>query len=160
VRLSQKVYRVKESNGFAVIKLLVSGYRRSSIQVGVRAFEPTKFDLPAGLNNCMIQLLRFIMLYTLAAGKSDFKRGTYYFHCPSHANEATIKIPILNDNKEEETESFAVSLFISRYYQDRGVEIVDPFLAEVIIEDGQCYISCTHLSSSVQFYVYLAAIFL
>ncbi|XP_065902578.1 uncharacterized protein [Dysidea avara] len=48
VRLSQKVYRVKESDGFAVIKLLVSGHRRSSIQIGARTFIPTKFDLPAG----------------------------------------------------------------------------------------------------------------
>jgi len=42
------VYRVKESDGFAVIKLLVSGYRRSSLQVEAKAFVQTKFNLPAG----------------------------------------------------------------------------------------------------------------
>lgn len=51
VRLSQKVYRVIESDGFAVIKLLVSGYRRFSMRVAARAFKPTKFDLPAGLTH-------------------------------------------------------------------------------------------------------------
>ena len=79
----------------------------------------------------IILLMNWLSL--LAADGSDFKIDHYYFNCPSYSNEATIKIPIFNDNTEEETESFAVSLF-----KDKGVIIWDPFLAEVIIEDGQC----------------------
>ena len=75
----------------------------------------------------------FITLSLLAAVGSDFKIGYYYVNCPSYANEAIIKIPIFNDNTEEETESFAITLF----KKDKGVNIWDPFIAEVIIEDGQ-----------------------
>lgn len=79
------------------------------------------------------------LLYILAARSSDFKAGNYYFNCPSYTNEAIVKIPIFDNNKKEGKESFAVSLFISRHYQDKGVKIVSPYTAEVIIEDGKCY---------------------
>jgi len=126
------VYRVKESDGFAVIKLIVSGYRRSSVRVKVRAFKPTKFDLPAGMI-CKFFGTQLFSIFAFIADGSDFKIGYYYFDCPYHVNEAYIKIPIFNDNKEEGTESFAVSLS-----NDRRYKISDPFLAEVIIEDGRC----------------------
>lgn len=48
VRFSQQEYRVKESDRYVVIKAIVSGYRRFSIQVVAKSFVPTKFNLPAG----------------------------------------------------------------------------------------------------------------
>lgn len=69
-----------------------------------------------------------------AADGSDFKIGYYYFNIAPHVNEAYIKIPIFNDNKEEKTESFAVSVSMDK---ERRYTVWDPFLAEVIIEDGQ-----------------------
>ena len=141
------MYRVKESDGFAVIKLLVSGYRRSSLQVGAKAFVQTKFDLPAGYMHEVVVINYDISVF--AADGKDFKIGYYYFNCPPHSNEAIIKIPVFNNNDEEETESFAVNLF-----KDKRIKHGDPFLAEVIIEDGQLFIIVNthiHLKSTSVF---------
>ena len=48
VKFSHDEYRVKESDGFVVIKAIVSGYRRFPLQVVARSFVPTRLNLPAG----------------------------------------------------------------------------------------------------------------
>ena len=53
---SHEEYRVKESDGHVVIKVIVSGYRKFPIQVVARSFVPTKFNLPAGQLNMIIDV--------------------------------------------------------------------------------------------------------
>ena len=48
MRFSHEEYRVKESDGHAEIKVIVSGHRSFPIQVTAISFVPTKFNLPAG----------------------------------------------------------------------------------------------------------------
>ena len=48
MRFSHEEYTVKETDGYAVIKAIVSGYRIFSLTVVARSFVPTKFSLPAG----------------------------------------------------------------------------------------------------------------
>jgi len=48
VRFSEKEYRVKESDGYVVIKAIVSGHRSFSLLVTAKSFVPTRFNLPAG----------------------------------------------------------------------------------------------------------------
>ena len=51
VRFSHEEYRVKESDGHVVIKVIVSGHRNFPLQVVAISFVPTKFNLPAGQLN-------------------------------------------------------------------------------------------------------------
>jgi len=48
VSFSHEEYRVKESNGYVLIKAIVHGYRKFPIKVVARSFVPTRFNLPAG----------------------------------------------------------------------------------------------------------------
>ena len=48
MRFSHEEYRVKESDGHVVIKVIVSGYRNFPLQVVAKSFVPTKFTIPAG----------------------------------------------------------------------------------------------------------------
>ena len=59
MRFSQEEYRVKESDGHVVIKVIVSGHRSFPLQVVAISFVPTKFNLPAGKLN-MIMYAYFI----------------------------------------------------------------------------------------------------
>ena len=54
MRFSHDEYRVKETDGHVVIKVIVSGHRNFPIQVVAKAFVPTKFNLPAGQMNVII----------------------------------------------------------------------------------------------------------
>ena len=54
VRFSHEEYRVSESDGFVLIKVILSGYRKFPVQVVARSFVPTKFNLPAGQLNMSI----------------------------------------------------------------------------------------------------------
>ena len=48
---SHEEYRVAESDGYVLIKVILTGYRKFPIQVVARSFVPTKFNLPAGRFN-------------------------------------------------------------------------------------------------------------
>ena len=136
MRFSHDEYRVKESDGHVVIKAIVSGQRNFPIQVVAKAFVPTKFNLPAGQMNIIIYSYVFYIQFYITANSKDFKVGQYKLYFPVHYNEATVKIPIYNDYIVEGTEAFAVSLYIPEY-RNRYVEYGKPFLAKVIIDDGQ-----------------------
>ena len=51
VRFTHEEYRVKESDGYVVIKVIVSGHRSFPLQVSAISFVPTRFSLPAGQMN-------------------------------------------------------------------------------------------------------------
>lgn len=61
---SHEKYWAKESDGHVVIKAIVSGYRKFSIQVIAKAFVPTKFNLPAGQLNLNISTGFYPHCYT------------------------------------------------------------------------------------------------
>ena len=88
------------------------------------------------------------MVYTefhaTASGK-DFKIGEYKLYFSIKSNVATVKIPIYDDYIVEGTEAFAVNLYIPEYFRDRYVDYGDPFLAKVIIDDGQCKYFLCHM---------------
>ena len=67
MRFSHEEYRVKESDGHVVIKVIVSGHRNFPLQVVAISFVPTKFNLPAGQLNKMIMYAFFI--YNLYCSK-------------------------------------------------------------------------------------------
>ena len=52
---------MKESDGHVVIKAVVSGHRRFSLQVVARSFVPTRFNLPAGQ-----LILRVLILFAVS----------------------------------------------------------------------------------------------
>ena len=61
---SHEEYRVKESDGHVLIKVIISGYRKFPIQVVASSFVPTKFSLPAGWSNmirCVFCIYNFVL---------------------------------------------------------------------------------------------------
>ena len=56
VSFSHAEYRVKESDGHVIIKVIVSGYRKFPIQLVARSFIPTKYNLPAGWFNVIVDV--------------------------------------------------------------------------------------------------------
>ena len=56
VSFSHAEYRVRESDGHVIIKAIVSGYRKFPIQLVARSFVPTKYKLPAGQLNMIIDV--------------------------------------------------------------------------------------------------------
>ena len=83
----------------------------------------------------MLSFINYVFYTT--ANNRDFKVGEYRLHFTVNSNIATVKIPIHNDHIVENTEAFAVSLYIPDYYRHRYVNYGDPFFTKVIIDDGQ-----------------------
>ena len=74
VRFSHKEYRVKESDGYVVIKVIVSGHRSFPLQVVAISFVPTKFNLPAGQLNIIMYVyfyLQFILQQTVGTSRLE-----------------------------------------------------------------------------------------
>lgn len=75
---SHEEYRVKESDGFVLIKAVVSGYRKFSIKVVAKSFVPTKFNIPAGWLSMIVDAYHYLQFMIQQIARTSRLEHTNY----------------------------------------------------------------------------------